>query len=126
MNHRCLSVALTAAMLLLGAGQSSAVENNSDVRQPAATKVDAGSKSVKHKHVHAAKSKLVDINHATKDELKKLPGIGDAEAEKIIAARPLGSATLPTAMATPNSALTCCATAQPSALGDAVSESGNT
>ena len=32
--------------------------------------------------------KLVDINSAGKAELKTLPGIGDAEAEKIIANRP--------------------------------------
>lgn len=93
MNYRCLSVALTAAMLLLGAGLSSA--NDTDTRQPAATKVDANSKSAKAnnaaKHQHAARVKLVDINHATKDELKKLPGIGDTEADKIIAARPFGS-----------------------------------
>ena len=30
----------------------------------------------------------VDINSATKEELKKLPGIGDAEAARIIAGRP--------------------------------------
>ena len=39
----------------------------------------------------AAKIKLVDINSAKKDELKTLPGIGDAEADKIIAGRPYGS-----------------------------------
>jgi DNA uptake protein ComE-like DNA-binding protein len=32
--------------------------------------------------------KLVDINSASRAELKTLPGIGDAEAAKIIAARP--------------------------------------
>lgn len=31
---------------------------------------------------------VVDINSASKEELKKLPGIGDAEANKIIAGRP--------------------------------------
>jgi DNA uptake protein ComE-like DNA-binding protein len=38
-----------------------------------------------------AKSKLVDINNAGKDELKALPGISDALADKIIAGRPYGS-----------------------------------
>ena len=36
----------------------------------------------------AAKSAPLDINTATKDELKAIPGIGDAYADKIIAGRP--------------------------------------
>jgi DNA uptake protein ComE-like DNA-binding protein len=32
--------------------------------------------------------KLVDINHATKDELNTLPGIQDPQADRIIAGRP--------------------------------------
>ena len=39
----------------------------------------------------AAENKRVDINGAKKEELMKLPGIGDAEADKIIAGRPYGS-----------------------------------
>jgi competence protein ComEA len=38
-----------------------------------------------------AVAKLVDINSASRAELKTLPGIGDAEAARIIAARPYPS-----------------------------------
>ena len=36
----------------------------------------------------AAKTKLLDLNSATKDELGELPGIGDTYSQKIIDGRP--------------------------------------
>lgn len=40
---------------------------------------------------NGAHEKTVDINHASLSELKTLPGIGDAEAAKIVAGRPYKS-----------------------------------
>jgi len=93
MKHHSISVALAAVVLLLGTGLSSAVENKTDTPQQAATKADASPKNTKSKIIakHHARIKLVDINTAKKEELMKLPGISDAEADKIIAGRPFGS-----------------------------------
>ena len=88
-----------AVVLSLPASFSAAA---ADKDAAAGTKAVGGMKaSDKKSKAHTAqapvKVKLVDINSASKAELKTLPGIADAEADKIIAGRPyLSKANLTT------------------------------
>jgi competence protein ComEA len=89
MKQNFITVALTALAMLLSASLSCAVETNADVAQGANGNAKATPKSdTVAKRKTAAKITLVDINNATREQLKTLPGIGDAEADRIIAGRP--------------------------------------
>jgi DNA uptake protein ComE-like DNA-binding protein len=66
---------LIALVTLSLAGGVSAGQGNVEAAPPA-------------KHKTAARPALIDINSASRAQLKTLPGIGDAEAERIIAGRP--------------------------------------
>lgn len=104
MEQKLINVALITAALSLGMISAFAADVKADASKPAAsqTKPTAiaatagkGVASVKSKTEvkpkASAKVKLVDINTASSAELKKLPGISDTEAAKIIAGRPYGS-----------------------------------
>lgn len=74
------TAAFVLALAMLGT-PSLAQEKSKTAGESAAKPARAQTKPV-------APVKLVDLNSAGKAELKRLPGIGDAEADKIIAARP--------------------------------------
>ena len=88
MKHRILKAAVVASALLFCASLTLAAENKAPAAEQSKATGKPAEKAAKAKAAKAAKVKLVDINSADKAELKTLPGISDADAEKIIAGRP--------------------------------------
>jgi competence protein ComEA len=82
-----LTSVIVAAALLLLASLSITAEGTPATSGDTKASAAASGKDAKAKG-SPAKIKPVDINSATKAELKKLQGIDDAGADKIIAGRP--------------------------------------
>ena len=84
MQNRILSAVVVAVAFAFGANLSLAAESKAATATETTDKAKPAKKTTKAR----ANAKEVDINSAKKAELMKLPGIGDVEADKIIAGRP--------------------------------------
>jgi DNA uptake protein ComE-like DNA-binding protein len=92
-RRRAVGAALVWLTILAWAGPAIAEASNAASKAASTPALPIQARATKTKKAPAAPVKLVDINSASRKELKTLPGIGDAEAEKIIANRPYLSKT---------------------------------
>jgi DNA uptake protein ComE-like DNA-binding protein len=83
-GHRLIKRGLVVVVLLAGMGGAGAAAGNPAAAAASAVPASGAAK----KATPTAPAKLVDINSASRQQLTTLPGIGNAEADKIVAGRP--------------------------------------
>jgi len=86
-------IPLAAALALLAGAQAGAATQDAKAT-PVPSASAAPGKAPTAKPPATAKKKLVNLNAASREELKGLPGGSDEEAARIIAGRPYGSKAL--------------------------------
>ena len=99
MNKKIVRFLSTLGLVLVCAAWAPAQEDEAKApKKPAPKALQEAKAKAREKKQQAkakadaeAKAKAVDINHASLDELKKIPGITDAYAAAIIAKRPYKS-----------------------------------
>jgi len=79
------SAAALVLTLVFAAGLAVSAEKPAEVKTVAAP---AAEKKADTKTVPPAKEELLDINTATEEQLKKIPGIGEEYSKKMVAGRP--------------------------------------
>ena len=95
--------ARSSALALLALGiMACDVPSFAAVHAPAAASAPAGPAGPKKALPKKVAPAPIDVNSASREQLKTLPGIGDAQADRIVAGRPyLSKAELVTAKAIP-------------------------
>lgn len=95
MSSKVLRAALSAAFILLSAGAARADEDIwapkkslTKAQQEAKARAQEKRAQERAKAATATKAKRVDINSATRDQLKAIPGLTETDVDKIIAGRP--------------------------------------